>query len=51
MVAKSKTSSAAQAPKTGKRRVGIIARRRPSQAEAEEAIRTLIRWAGDEPTR
>jgi GTP cyclohydrolase I len=25
--------------------------RRPSQAEAEEAVRTLIRWAGDDPTR
>ena len=24
---------------------------RPSQAEAEEAVRTLIRWAGDDPTR
>lgn len=25
--------------------------RRPSQAEAEEAVRTLIRWAGDDPSR
>jgi GTP cyclohydrolase I len=24
---------------------------RPSQAEAEEAVRTLIRWAGDNPNR
>lgn len=24
---------------------------KPSQAEVEEAIRTLIRWAGDDPTR
>jgi GTP cyclohydrolase I len=24
---------------------------RPNQAEAEEAVRTLIRWAGDDPTR
>jgi GTP cyclohydrolase IA len=24
---------------------------RPSQAEAEEAVRTLIRWAGDDPQR
>ena len=24
---------------------------RPSQEEAEEAVRTLIRWAGDDPTR
>ncbi len=25
--------------------------RKPSRAEAEEAVRTLIRWAGDDPTR
>jgi GTP cyclohydrolase I len=25
--------------------------KRPSRAEAEEAVRTLIRWAGDDPTR
>jgi len=25
--------------------------RRPSRAEAEQAVRTLIRWAGDEPDR
>jgi len=24
---------------------------RPTRAQAEEAVRTLIRWAGDEPTR
>ena len=24
---------------------------RPSRAEAEEAVRTLIRWAGDDPAR
>ena len=24
---------------------------RPTQEEAEEAVRTLIRWAGDDPTR
>ncbi len=24
---------------------------RPSRAEAEEAVRTLIRWAGDNPER
>ena len=24
---------------------------RPSRAEAEEAIRTLLLWAGDDPTR
>ena len=26
-------------------------RRQPTQAEAEEAVRTLIAWAGDDPTR
>ncbi|TPW31242.1 GTP cyclohydrolase I FolE [Pararhizobium mangrovi] len=25
--------------------------RRPSRAEAEEAVRTLLRWTGDDPTR
>ncbi|MFP6705407.1 MAG: GTP cyclohydrolase I FolE [Alphaproteobacteria bacterium] len=25
--------------------------RRPSRAEAEDAVRTLIRWTGDDPTR
>ncbi len=24
---------------------------RPSQTDAEDAVRTLIRWAGDDPTR
>ena len=24
---------------------------RPSRAEAEEAVRTLLRWAGDDPAR
>jgi len=27
------------------------ARGRPARAEAEEAVRTLLRWAGDDPTR
>src|SRR5689334_14573939 len=26
-------------------------RKRPSRAEAEEAVRTLIAWTGDDPTR
>jgi len=26
-------------------------KRRPSREEAEEAVRTLLRWAGDDPTR
>lgn len=28
-----------------------VASGRPSREEAEEAVRTLIRWAGDDPTR
>ena len=27
------------------------AEKRPSRAEAEEAVRTLIAWAGDDPSR
>ncbi len=50
-MAKSKNISGAKPPKGGKRQAGLSARKRPSQAEAEEAIRTLIRWAGDDPTR
>lgn len=29
----------------------VGAKRRPSREEAEEAVRTLIAWAGDDPTR
>ena len=32
-------------------RSGARARERPSRAEAEDAVRTLIRWAGDNPGR
>lgn len=39
----SSTATAAQDPP--------IPAARPSRAEAEAAVRTLIRWAGDEPTR
>jgi GTP cyclohydrolase I len=28
-----------------------LARRRPTRAEAEEAVRTLLAWAGDDPDR
>jgi GTP cyclohydrolase I len=31
--------------------VEVTEPRRPSRAEAEEAVRTLIAWAGDNPTR
>jgi len=43
MVAKSKSSSGANAKAS--------AIKRPNQAQAEEAVRTLIRWAGDDPAR
>ncbi|TWB75507.1 GTP cyclohydrolase I [Nitrospirillum amazonense] len=29
----------------------VVAQGRPSREEAEEAVRTLLRWAGDDPTR
>jgi len=29
----------------------VAARKRPARAEAEEAVRTLIAWAGDDPSR
>ncbi|ASG21999.1 GTP cyclohydrolase I FolE [Nitrospirillum viridazoti CBAmc] len=29
----------------------MVAQGRPSREEAEEAVRTLLRWAGDDPTR
>ncbi len=35
----------------GPREIGGQSQPAPSQAEAEAAIRTLIRWAGDEPDR
>jgi GTP cyclohydrolase IA len=41
-------------PRAGASRSGKSARStlaRPTQGEAEEAVRTLIRWAGDDPTR
>ncbi len=30
---------------------GIVEANKPSRAEAEDAVRTLIRWAGDDPNR
>jgi GTP cyclohydrolase I len=33
------------------RRTRKSSRLKPSRAEAEEAVRTLLRWAGDDPTR
>src|SRR5262249_32582951 len=36
--------------KTGRAKSAAI-NRRPSRGEAEEAVRTLIRWAGDDPER
>jgi len=34
-----------------KRETARVARKKPSRSEAEEAVRTLIRWAGDDPQR
>jgi GTP cyclohydrolase IA len=34
-----------------KKQMARAARKKPSRAEAEEAVRTLIRWAGDDPLR
>ena len=36
--------------KTGRSK-SAATNRRPSRAEAEDAVRTLIRWAGDDPER
>ncbi len=49
MVAKSKMTGPTKSAKG--RRAAAAASVRPSQAQAEEAVRTLIRWAGDDPTR
>lgn len=39
-------------PKTSKPELAAnVATTRPSREEAEEAIRTLLRWAGDDPSR
>jgi GTP cyclohydrolase I len=35
----------------GRRPVGRSATNRPTRTEAEDAVRTLIRWAGDDPDR
>lgn len=35
----------------GKHASAVIPRRRPSRADAEAAVRTLIEWAGDDPDR
>jgi GTP cyclohydrolase I len=34
-----------------KKQTSRVSRKKPSRAEAEEAVRTLIRWAGDDPLR
>lgn len=46
------TGSAAPAGGSSRRRRGNAGRPgKPSRAEAEAAVRTLIRWAGDDPAR
>ena len=37
--------------KIGRRTVALGERHRPTRAEAEAAVRTLIHWAGDDPSR
>ena len=41
----------ASSRKRNARAAEAASRRRPSRAEAEAAVRTLIRWAGDDPDR
>ncbi len=41
-----KPTLAAVSPKSGTTQIA-----RPSRKEAEAAVRTLLRWAGDDPTR
>jgi GTP cyclohydrolase I len=38
-------------PVAGARRTKAKTDRKPSRAEAEDAVRTLLRWAGDNPNR
>jgi GTP cyclohydrolase I len=40
-----------EAPKSAAKAGRLDAVKRPERAEVEEAVRTLIRWAGDDPTR
>src|ERR1700745_2533576 len=53
-MARSNMGKPAKNNKPAKRENGVRASRalnRPSRAEAEAAVRTLIRWAGDDPDR
>jgi GTP cyclohydrolase IA len=45
-----RTSTSQQAPR-GRKNGGAEEIRRPTREQAEEAVRTLIAWAGDDPTR
>ena len=36
---------------TPKKKVKLAFEKKPSREEAEEAVRTLIKWAGDNPKR
>lgn len=38
-------------PNPGNRSKASIMTKRPTRSQAEDAVRTLIRWAGDDPTR
>ncbi len=47
----SKIDGAGEASKTGSNRRPSKHGSRPSRTEAEDAVRTLLRWAGDDPAR
>jgi len=47
-----RAGGAVRRPRTLAQRGAVVSLAdRPSRAEAEQAVRTLIRWAGDDPTR
>jgi GTP cyclohydrolase I len=50
-VAGKTAESAAQADEEGRARTGGDVPGQPTKAEAESAVRTLIRWVGDDPDR
>ena len=51
MAAKIKAPRRGRSAALVKKQTARTARKKPSRGEAEEAVRTLIRWAGDDPLR
>lgn len=45
------TVTAARATSAGNHKHGMVTPARPTRSDAEAAVRTLISWAGDDPTR